>query len=418
MDLPPRIEEIACPTCGERTLQARTEGLGAECSSCGQLVIFDEDTSTVGKRRNYTPDRQLKKMLGVTPASPPHQLSPAHLPDGPPVRESLKAPALEHRGPLPSVKSTESLRPPVGTSHALESVRRDHWKKRLAFFAILLVILGVSFWAWREQALDRKDVALAPIGSTLSDPVSRMLVDGSILPENEANVVAARNFLSEKILPALAWEDWLPHVRLPERVEPLMRSYYADHQFQPLAKAKIESIRTQTNPAGNFVLFVLDHPSLQIAMVELGGDGPRLDWEIIANQPRREWEAFLKSRPSAPTTLPAVICRCYVRDSDMTAEELPKRTEFLGVRIRMPGNPHSLFSAVPLASPLGQSLANRLPWEHDERHLMAQVTLSFAPEHDALKERVVLRSEPMLGWNRTPATMQDNQAGPPPTVNL
>ncbi|MFM7182383.1 MAG: hypothetical protein ACKO2G_13085 [Verrucomicrobiales bacterium] len=398
MDLPPRIEEIACPTCGEFSLRARSEGLGAECAACGQLVIFDEDTSTVGKRRNYTPERTLKKMLGEQPAPQPRDHAPVHLPDWP-ARDT----PLGHRGPLPAVKSTEEVRPPVVASHALESARRDNWKKLAALAAMLVVVVGAGLWAWSERASGRNESSALPITGELADPANRILIEGATLPQDDADVAAARNFLQEQILPAAKWEDWMAHVRLPKELEPIMRAYYVDHEYQSLVKSQIRSAKISRTPAGKFVIFLLDHPVQQVAMVEMSADGPRLDWEILTNQPLRDWEAFIKSRPSAPTNIPVAICRCYVREDYLTPEELPNRSDYLGMRVSMPGNPDLLFSAVPLASPLGQWLAAKLPWEHDDKTIVARATLSFAPEHTVMRDRVILHGEPSPGWNRVSA---------------
>lgn len=414
MDLPPRIEDIACPTCGERALRARTEGLGAECAECGQLVIFDEDTTTVGKKRNYTPQRDLKKLLGDQPAPVPQEHAPVHLPDGP-ARDTSRATPLEHRGPLPAVKSIEEMQTTVIASHALESVRREHWKKQVALLASLIVVTGAALWAWREHQRAKAESLRSPITTDLADPANRTLVQGADLPEDDTDVTIARDFLKGKILPAGKWEDLLPHVRLPEQVAPMMTAYYADHEFQTLAKSEIRSIRVSRNPAGKFVVLLLDHPVQQVAMVELGGDGPRLDWEILVNLPLREWENFVKSRPSAPTNTAVAVSRCYVREDYLTPEELPKRAELLGVRIGMPGNPVLLFSAVPIGSPLGQSLAARLPWEHDNKSMIARATLSFAPEHAPMQDRVILYGEPSPGWNRLPSPPATAaEAGSPP----
>ena len=412
MDLPPRIEEIPCPTCGECALQARTEGLGAECASCGQLVIFDEDTSNVGKRRNYTPGRQLKKLLGDQPSPAPLDHAPVHLPDGP-ARDTSRAAPLDHRGPLPAVKSTEDLRPPVIASHALETARRDHWKKLAALFTMLAVVIGAGVWAWKEHRHGKRESGKSPITGELADPVNRILVEGTTEPEDDADVAAARDFLRGKILPAATWEDWLPYVRLPEQVDPIMRTYYGTNQFQSLAKSEIRSAKVSRTPAGKFVVFFLDHPIQQVAMVEISSDGPRLDWEILTNQPLREWESFLKSRSSAPTNVAAAICRCYVREDYLTREELPRRGELLGVRISMPGHAVPLFSAIPVSSELGQWLAAKLPWEHEDKSMIARVTIGFSPEHEPMQDRVILHAEPTPGWNRMPAAAPAAVEAPP-----
>jgi hypothetical protein len=365
-------------------------------------VIFDDDPSTIGKKRNYTPGRQLEKLLGDKPLSGPQEHAPVHLP-GEPGRDSSNAVPLGHRGPLPAVKTIENFRTTVVASHALESVRRDHWKKRAAFLVILAVISGASFWAWQEHQRDKAESRLTPISNEFADPANRSLIEGATLPEDDAEVVSARDFLKEKIFPATRWEDWLPHIRLPEQVEPIFRGYYAGHEFQSLAKTQIHATRLSRTPAGKFVVFLLDHPVQQVAMVEIGGDGPRFDWEILTNQPLREWEAFVKSKPSAPTTLPVALSRCYVREDSLTDQELPNRAELVGVRVTMPGHPLVLFSAVPLSSPLGQSLAKKLPWEHEDKTMLARVTLSFSPEHAAMENRIVLHEEPTPGWNRLPA---------------
>jgi hypothetical protein len=378
------------------------------------LVIFDEDTSTVGRKRNYTPERQLKKLLGQETMPAPQDHTPVHLPDGP-SQAAARAMPPDHRGPLPAVKSGEDRLPAPVPSHALESARRDHWKKLAAFAAMLIVVVGASLWAWREHRLGKNEARVLPAADKIADPVNRILVEGAALPEDDTDVIAARDFLKEKIMPARKWEDWLPHVRLPQQVEPIMRAYYADHQFQPLSQSAIRSAKVSRTPAGKFIVFLLDHDFQQVAMVEIGVDGPRLDWEILTNQPLREWEAFLKSRPSAPVNIPATVARCYVREDYLTEEELPKRTEFLGIRISMPGNPDLLFSAVPLSSPLGERLAARLPWEHEDKSMVARVTVGFAPEHTPMRDRVILHAEPSPGWNRTsPTAPAEKSAAPPP----
>lgn len=398
MDLPPRIEDIPCPTCHALALKAREEGLGAECTACGQYVIFDEDASAVGKRRNYTPERNLKRMLGDAPIPiEPHE--PSRLPDGP-ARDFGKAASIEHRGPLPIAKSFEDARLPVAASHALETVQREHWKKWTALVVVLALVAGASFWAIRENQMAKAAALNPPPTSDSPSPAQRVLVEGADTPADDAEVNDARTFLTEKILPAAKWEDWLPHIRLPSEVEPLLRTYYAEHEFQPLQGRAIRSAKMTRNAVGKFAVFLLDHPVHQIAMVELGGDGPRLDWEMLVNLPLRDWESFLKSRPSAPTNLAVAMSRCYVREDYLTPAELPHRADLIGLRLGMPGNPELLFATLPLDSPLGKWLAQHLPWEHENRTLLCRATLNFAPEFEAMKDRVVLQGEPTPGWNR------------------
>ena len=204
----------------------------------------------------------------------------------------------------------------------------------------------------------------------------------------EGEIAEARDFLLGKVLPATDWQAWLPVVRKADVVEPLMRGYYGDKTFVSMKGMRITSERGVVNANGRFVVFLLEGSRKGLAMVELGADGPLLDWEMTVNYPQYQWVKILENRPAGSMEAAVFMARCYTREELLLEQEWQEKDKVLGVRLSMPGNPDTLFAAVPAESELGRWVAGKVPWEHENRGLLVRVEMAFSEEHALMPERV------------------------------
>lgn len=304
-----------------------------------------------------------------------------------------------HFGPMPVLHDLDEEKPIIVPSQAMETAARAGCLRRFVVLVVLASVVGATFWTIRYHQRSLAAAAAAAVVPAEA-PKLPILSNASDASSGDAEVVEAREFLLQKILPAQTWQDLVPHVRLPETTEPMMREYHATRPFKPLAGLGPGGAKTVENSAGRFAVFLLSSKDFPVAMIEVGTDGPKLDWEMLVNHPLVEWERFLKARPAATGELAVTITRCYIREDYLTAEEKTKLGQLIGVRLGMPGNEVQLFAAVSLESETGRWVSENVPWEHENKTTLARMVLAFDPKHRAFDKRVTIHGQPGFGWNR------------------
>lgn len=390
----PLIESLACPACGAMKLRPNEDGTGADCLECGQIVIFeDDDDGGAGgrKRRNYTPDHRTH-----APKPEPKVSSlPAHL------DVHVWEPA-DHRGPLPAKPGVQELASsPIVPSHAMQYARRMKWIKVIAVLVVLALVGSVVVMSISDHRAERADPPGGRRNEQAAGKGNPLLANSQATGSlDDAEIAEARLMLSQRVLSAKSWEDWLPYVRHRGIVEPLMREHYARHAFVSFGAMAIGKAQPMVNERGRFVAFLLDPDQTVVAMVEVTDKGPLIDWEILVNYPLIQWAEFIAKRPDGETNLAVTFSRCYVRDEFLTESEKPVRDQLLGLRVGIPGNDDPLFAAVPVVSDLGRWVVAHVPWEHENKVAPVRADFVLDPAHAAMPGRVEVRSIPVNGWNR------------------
>lgn len=101
-------------------------------------------------------------------------------------------------------------------------------------------------------------------------------------------------------------DEKLQWVRDPERVRPLMASFYAAHEFKPQAFAELGWVRSVEEPGYRFgyvqARFENAEP-VSVIVEELADGRVVVDWESSVRYGEMSWREFLQAKPERPTLL-------------------------------------------------------------------------------------------------------------------
>ncbi len=186
------------------------------------------------------------------------------------------------------------------------------------------------------------------------------------LAAQEVAANAERNRFLAMAQEIVAREDWramIPDIRQPERVQPIMRHFYARKPHEPvklLTTAEPAHVHVGNSHIWQAIAQDADGNSRFIAF-EKRGEQWRLDWEAFVNMAHENWQAFKKERPASPTILRVIMTRCSPLQSELSDARLP-RENALGVRLWQKNRTDSLVAIVEKDSFLGWQIEENVPW--------------------------------------------------------
>jgi ribosomal protein S27E len=188
---------------------------------------------------------------------------------------------------------------------------RQSARVMLTAFALIggLVTLGALLYHIKVDA----DMALA---SNLR-PTERIPPPTALGLKGEENIflpkveqITAKQAVT-KFAEAATWEDLLPLVRQRDRVEPLMRTYYAERPYQP---SRLQEVRlNQANYTKGRLLVSLEaitQDSFQELpfLLERTAEGNYLvDWEFAVEYNPYSWANFRKQKPTEEQTFRVLL---------------------------------------------------------------------------------------------------------------
>ncbi len=213
-------------------------------------------------------------------------------------------------------------------------------------------------------------------------------------PENQKRITAAWE-AAEATLSAPDWRSALPGLREAERITPVMERYHAGQPWQPLHVAGRGSARLSDHEGLPFVELEasLSSGRRPTLVMQETPDGWKLDWELLADAPRFEWDDFIRTQPREPRRLRVYLLRASVRDGYCLAAGVePSRVLALRVWAGDPGD--SVTALVPKDSPAGRELEAATGWKAEQPYL---VDAAFA-DPSALPPRIELKQVVKKGW--------------------
>jgi hypothetical protein len=161
-------------------------------------------------------------------------------------------------------------------------------------------------------------VVLAVVGSTMvgrnDEPGTGEVAREAASERVEADVTAeleAEALVAEvegritRYLAAGTVEELLPHVRHPDRVEPLIREWYRNRNIEPREFRRLmvfEPLNIGTSTFWKSVVTVAsgngDQEELEpILLEQTGPDSVRIDWETSVRHQPMPWDEFVSERP-------------------------------------------------------------------------------------------------------------------------
>jgi hypothetical protein len=174
------------------------------------------------------------------------------------------------------------------------------------------------------------DPAPVPKAVPLPFPVNAV-PSGITLIESKGALIARSLtgfFTAESIDEKLQW------VRDPERVRPLMASFYAAHEFKPQAFAELGWVRSVEEPGFRFgyvqARFENAEP-VSVIVEELADGRVVVDWESSVRYGEMSWKEFLQAKPERPTLLRLLAYRAE-SSMGMVGEGQAKKWEVVLVK--------------------------------------------------------------------------------------
>lgn len=159
---------------------------------------------------------------------------------------------------------------------------------------------------------------------------------------------AVRNFLGSKSV-----EERLRYVRHPERVSPLMKSFYAESPLKPMRIKDLLSLEplTMDNRASYWVVSceLEGKVRAQLLLESITIDEARVDWETFVCHQPMAWDELAKNKPNGYTG----DFRVYVQKDHNHSHEFSDSTAFDCYRLTALNGDEVLFGYVPRGRGIG-----------------------------------------------------------------
>ena len=199
---------------------------------------------------------------------------------------------------------------------------------------------------------------------------------------------------AQQALASPSWETLAPLVRDPERVAPLMRSYYSEVGYEPIELVDFHAPVEVT--VGGLTMHELaateKSGNVRTLVLEQGEDGAKIDWELMVNLPRHTWNQFLDRRPEDPQEVSVIAARASVLDRYFADAGLDREAA-IGFRFWQ-GSADSYYAVLPKGSELGERLAETLEWDKGRKLI---IRACFDPV-SKLNDRLTISGFVQTGW--------------------
>lgn len=301
--------------------------------------------------------------------------------------EAAALPRVEPVGQLPAShqkpqKSRSHGRHGHGHGHGHRGVKRGTILTVVGLVALLATLAALSYSFYVDGAMSRSDYTRAP-RVPQQDPRSREkgLDEPVTLPILELRTAeaAVRTFCQ-----APTWEDLIPLIRDRERVEPLLREYYATHPYKP---ARIQEIRNTQAAFSKGMLIVSaqaiteDNYQEIPVLMSREDEGYMVDWEFVVEYNPLSWEEFRAKKPSEPIVFRTLLSPAEYYNFQFADSKVYQCFKIDDRQLGFVGVYAYVKRDTPVSDRLEQEMRQTLP-------LPCMVTLQFPsnPEADNLVE--------------------------------
>lgn len=291
---------IPCPACGERLRVARGAiGTQVGCPSCQAIMTVRDPAATTPVPMITDPRRK----LGMAPRGGEAPVTDPGFKDR--LRTTAE-PNLQVDPDNPVMKRRDERRQKHGDTLTDwdRQPRRHHRPTRArrlkmglsAACVVLAVALAAIFWQRMANTQTNHSVVTAG-----ADRPLELQAQADFRDEVWMTV--------QKFCASSSPEAFLPLLRDPERVGPLLKRFYnSENPWIPLPLARRPDL-TELEVHRNFVVFALplnDFGTRPIAL-EKTPAGFRIDWESFVGYSDLSWSELRRTRPRHPVLLRAVI---------------------------------------------------------------------------------------------------------------
>jgi hypothetical protein len=223
------------------------------------------------------------------------------------------------------------------------------------WFALIgLVIAGAVIWSVTrvEKAENQADQIRVATQTVLVDDEKEVREATQLINRIEQTLGA---FFEASTVEALA-----PLVRHPERVMPLIRSYYTNRSVFSGKLRAIKALQPLTiGNRGNFWIATIgsEDRSNRNLVIEIDESGaPRIDWETYVCHQPMDWDEFANRRPAGES----MDFRVYVEQDSFYSHEFADSKRWISIRLTALGGEETLFGYIAADSGEAEVLMNLL----------------------------------------------------------
>jgi hypothetical protein len=194
---------------------------------------------------------------------------------------------------------------------------------------------------------------------------------------------------------AKTWQEKLPFVKDPNRVEPLMQDFYEGQKMTDPDSGKLNgSQRFRFHGVEVITLFYDSSRStgrVDVALMQDASGQWQLDWESYVGYSELGWTRFKQERPTT-----AKLLRCFASLGDYWNFEFSDESKYLSVHMLSPDGLTSLHGFCEKDSSLGREVATVLTDSTAKRHVTLRLAYPPSAESDHCVKIIGLAAERWL----------------------
>lgn len=218
------------------------------------------------------------------------------------------------------------------------------------FVLMAAIIASAAIWS-----LTRVEKSKEKVDQTKVEAQS-VLANEKIEELNATHLVERIDKEMRDFFAATEVESLIRHVRHPERVGPLMRSYYVGKKvFTGNLKTVISLQPLTIGNSGNFwkATVSLSDGTQENLIVEILETGePKIDWETLVCYQPMEWDDFVSQRPQGRS----MDFRVVIEKDNFYSHEFSDSKQWASFRLTTLGSVETLFGYAPADGELAKSL--------------------------------------------------------------
>jgi hypothetical protein len=266
-------------------------------------------------------------------------------------------PTFERRSQEPGVEvilsgAEEALAPDVQIEHRWARATRRTATRPWGWFALLAAVgIGMALWSLQWLARHRDAIGRS---SARAEEIE--------LAEQQRNAQAEQLYqrLEQRVagyLAAGSVDELLLHTRRPDRVAPLMRSWYAEGAPQAARFLGFEAFQPVTLERRPFWMIRANTSAgpRELLVEQTDDDDGRVDWETDVCYQPMPWDKFARERPEGKFAF-----RVRAAVDHYYAYEFADERRFQCFRLAVPGSEEHLFGYVERGSATDRTLVRLL----------------------------------------------------------
>lgn len=229
------------------------------------------------------------------------------------------------------------------------------------FVLTAMIIASAAIWSLTRVEESKETISQIEINTqSVLEHEEKEELEATLLVEQIGN--ALKNFFA-----ATEVEGMIRHVRQPERVGPLMRSYYAGKKVFLGNLSTVTPLQPLTiGNSGNFWkanVLLSDGQRKNLIIEIIQTQEPKIDWETLMCYQPMEWNDFVSQRPQGT----AMDFRVMIEKDSFYSHEFADSKQWKSFRLTTVESEETLFGYAPAEGEVAKSLVDAIHKNGDKK---------------------------------------------------